>query len=86
MIDAYGQVLQNLRVHDSRYPSVKLLHSICTEGDEDETHNPKLLKPYKQIYTDELSLIDPAKWCDTPGSDRIVELLLDDNPRQLIIQ
>lgn len=50
-------------------------------GDEDETHIPKLSKPYKQIYTGEPSLIDPERWVDTPGSDRIVELLLDDDPR-----
>lgn len=86
MIDAYGQVLPNLRVHDNRYPSAEYLHSISTVGDEDETHIPKLSKPYKQIYTGEPSLIKPEKWADTPGSDRIVELLLDDDPRQLIIQ
>lgn len=86
MIDTYGQVLPNLRVHDSRYPSAEYLHSISTVGDEDNAHIPKLSKPYKQIYTGEPSLIEPAQWADTPGSDRIVELLLDDDPRQLIIQ
>lgn len=86
MIDAYGQVLPNLLVHDSRYPSAEYLHSISIVGDEDETHIPKLEKPYKQVYTGEPSMIDPTDWNDTPGSDRIVELLLDDDPRQLVIQ
>lgn len=86
MIGAYGKVLPNLRMHDSRYPSAEYLHSVSYVGDEDASHIPQIDKAYKQIYTGEPSLIDPALWLDTPGSDRIVELLLDDDPRDLIIQ
>jgi len=86
MIDAYGKVLSNLRVHDSRYPSADYLHSVCFVGDEDKTHIPNIGKSFKSQYTGEPVNINPAEWEDTPGSDRIVELLLDSDPRQVIIQ
>lgn len=86
MIDAYGKVLPNLRVHDPRYPSAEYLHQISLVGDEDPTHIPDIGKSYKCVFTGEPVHIDPSKWADTPGSDRIVELLLDDDPRPLIIQ
>ncbi len=86
MIDAYGEVLPNLQVHDPAYPSADYLHSICFVGDEDQTHIPNIGKSYKAQYTGENVYIDPTLWEDTPGSDKIVELLLDDDPRQLIIQ
>lgn len=86
MIDAYGKVLPNLRVHDARYPSAQYLHSICYVGDEERSHIPVLDKHYKALYTGEPVSIDPSQWPDTPGSDRLVQLLLDDDPRQLIIQ
>ncbi len=86
MIDAYGKVLPNLRVHDSRYPSADYLHCVCFVGDEDKTHIPNIGKSFKSQYTGEPVNINPAEWEDTPGSDRIVELLLDSDPRQVIIQ
>lgn len=86
MIDAYGEVLPNLRVHDARYPSAEYLHSVCYVGDENPEHIINIGKSYKNVFTGEPVAIDPTKWEDTPGSDRIVELLLDNDPRQLIIQ
>ena len=86
MIDAYGKVFPNLKVHDPNYPTPEDLHSVCYVGDEDPTHIPNIGKAYKALYTGEPVVINPAEWKDTPGSDRIVELLLDDDPRQLIIQ
>lgn len=86
MIDAYGKVLPNLRVHDANYPSAEYLHSICLVGDEDRSHIPDIGKSFKEQYTGEKVYIHPSEWKDTPGSDKIVELLLDDDPRQLIIQ
>ena len=38
MIDAYGQVLPCLRVHDPNYPTAEYLHSISFVGDEDPEH------------------------------------------------
>lgn len=86
MIDAYGEVLSNLRVHDKRYPSAEYLHSVTYIGDEDPAHIPDIGKAYKNVFTGEDVRIDPSQWADTPGSDRIVELLLDDDPRQIILQ
>ena len=40
MIDAYGKVLSNLRVHDKRYPSAEYLHSVTYIGDEDPHTSP----------------------------------------------
>lgn len=86
MIDAYGEVLPNLQVHDSRYPKAEYLHRVCYVGDENPAHIPNIGESYKSLYTGEPVCINPAEWEDTPGSDRIVDLLLDDDPRQLIIQ
>lgn len=86
MIDAYGEVLPNLRVHDSRYPSAEYLHSVTYVGDEDASHIPDIGKSYKSVFTGEDVHIDPSQWDDTPGSERIAELLLDDDPRPLILQ
>lgn len=86
MIDAYGEVLPNLRVHDPAYPSAEYLHSVSCVGDEDPAHIVDIGKNYKLVFTGEPSYIDPSQWKDTPGSDRIVALLLDDDPRPLIIQ
>lgn len=86
MIDAYGEVLPNLRVHDANYPSAEYLHSISYVGDEDPSHIVDIGKAYKMVFTGEPSHIDPSKWEDTPGSERILQLMLDDDPRPLIIQ
>ncbi len=86
MINAYGEVLPNLRVHDPHYPSAEYLHGISMIGDEDPNHIPNIHKGYKYVYTGEPVYINPSSWPDTPGSDRIVELLLDDDPRPLFIQ
>lgn len=86
MIDAYGAVLPNLLVHDPRYPSAEYLHSVSLVGDEDPAHILDIGKSYKQVYTGEPSYIDPSTWKDTPGSDKLVELLLEEDARPLIIQ
>lgn len=84
-IDAYEKVYPNLIVHDQSYPSPNELRSRLFIGDEDPTH----------IVVDQISarrvprmdpVIDPAGWPDTPGSDRIVEVLLQDDPRPVYIQ
>ncbi len=86
MIDAYGEVLPNLRAHDPSFPSAEYLHSVSYVGDEDPTHILDIGKSYKLVFTGEPCQIDPSTWEDTPGSDRIMELLLDNDPRPLIIQ
>ena len=84
-IDAYEQIYQNLKTHDSAYPSPDYIRSKLFIGDEDSTHvvvdhNAPLTIPGVE------PVIDPANWADTPGSDKIVEILLEDDPRLVYIQ
>lgn len=84
MIDAYGKVYSNLIVHDSSYPTAEYLHSKVYVGDENPEHIPN--GNYKQILPGTEPVIDPAEWEDTPGSDRIVEVLLEEDPHPVFIQ
>ena len=83
-IDAYGKVYPNLLVHDSRYPSPDYLRSICFVGDEDASHIPA---SYQGSMTRPGAdpLVDPASWPDTPGSERILSLLLENDSDPLYI-
>ena len=83
-INAYGKVYPNLKIHDSSYPTANELRSKLLLGDEDEAHlgdtwnwNP----PMGEVLT-----ADPSIWHDTPGSDKIVETLLEDDTRLVHIQ
>lgn len=82
-IAAYEKVYPNLKVHDSDYPTPDYLRSVCFVGDENPEHigsgGPGLM-PGSPIA------IDPSGWEDTPGSDRIVEVLLEDDPRPVYLQ
>ncbi len=84
-ISAYEKVYPNLLVHDNRYPSPDYLRSVVFVGDENPEHigigtnAPKLIPGMKPT-------IDPSSWEDTPGSDRIVEVLLEDDPRPVYLQ
>ena len=84
-IDAYEKVYPNLKIHDPSYPTAGYLRSILIVGDEEEAHiivdrqSPRRFPGMKPE-------IDPAGWPDTPGSDRIVEILLEDDPRPVYIQ
>lgn len=86
MIEAYGKVYPNLIVHDPNYPTPEYLLSCVYVGDEDPDHiklgggQCKLLLPGAE------PIIDPSEWPSTPGSDRIVEVLLEDDPRPVFIQ
>jgi hypothetical protein len=84
-LDAYEKVHPNLIVHDPGYPSADELRKKLFIGDEDSTHlgvdhfAPLRVPGMKPV-------IDPSDWPDTPGSDRIVEVLLEDDPRKVYIQ
>lgn len=84
-IAAYEKVLPNLRVHDPDYPSADELRRVIYVGDEDPTHIPEGVS-YKMLLPGEEPKIDPTAWADTPGSGRIVELLLEEDPRPLFMQ
>lgn len=84
-IDAYEKVYPNLIVHDPFYPAPKALRSKIYVGDEDSSH--VIVDPYSSRRIPGMEpVIDPSKWKDTPGSDRIVEVLLEDDPRPVFIQ
>ncbi|MCK0158726.1 DUF1593 domain-containing protein [Cellulophaga sp. F20128] len=85
MVDAYEQVYPNLIIHDSRYPTAAEIRSKSYIGDEDPNHlvvnaNSKGRKPGSKVK------ITPDDWSDTAGSDKIVEILLDDNSSPVYIQ
>ena len=74
VIEAYGKDLNNLRVHDPNYPSASSLLDKLYLGDENKEHvnkdNPDAIPPFGS----------------TPGSERIIDVLLDDDPRPVWIQ
>lgn len=82
---AYEQVLPNLRVHDAAYPSAEELRKVVYVGDEDPAHIPEGVS-FKTLLPGHEVKIDPSDWADTPGSDRLVELLLEEDPRPIFIQ
>jgi hypothetical protein len=85
-IDAYEKVHPNLVIHDPSYPTADYLRSILLVGDEDEAHLlPGGWDSWNRFPGME-PLIDPSNWPDTPGSDRIVEILLEDDPGPVHIQ
>lgn len=86
MIDAYGKVYSNLKVHDPSYPTPEYLKSKVYVGDEDPEHIVLNGGSCKQLLPGAEPVIDPSAWPDTPGSDRIIEVLLEDDPRQVFIQ
>ncbi|HUX57316.1 MAG TPA: nucleoside hydrolase-like domain-containing protein [Bacteroidales bacterium] len=83
-LDAYEQVYPNLIIHNPDYPSANKIRSVCFIGDEDENH----LKAYpgKPVFPGKEVIYKPDNWNDTPGSDRIVEVLLEKDNRPVHIQ
>ena len=85
-LDAYEQVYPNLKVHDPRYPTPDQLRSVVYVGDEDPEHVQLDGSTTRHLLPGVNPVIDPTDWPDTPGSDRIVELLTDDDPRPVYLQ
>jgi len=83
MLDAYEDVRPNLLLHHPGYPTAEFLRSISYLGDEDSTHLDTPRSSYKPGQT---QYRDPSEWADTPGSDKIIEILLEDNPAPIIVQ
>lgn len=84
-LDAYEQVYPNLIVHDPAYPTANELRSKLFLGDQDSTHIVVDTDVIRRVPGTE-SMIDPTHWADTPGSDKIVETLLENDPRKVYIQ
>ncbi len=85
-LDAYEKVYPNLKVHDSNYPTPDYLRSVVYIGDEDTTHVQLDGSTTRFLLPGVDPVIDPTDWADTPGSDRIVELLTDNDPRPVFMQ
>lgn len=83
-LDAYEQVYPNLIIYNPDYPSVNKIRSVCFIGDEDENHLK--VYPKKPVFTGKEVIYKPDNWNDTPGSDRIVEVLLEKDNRPVHIQ
>lgn len=83
-LEAYEHVYPNLIIHNTDYPTVEKLRKISYVGDEDYDHlknlGGKSQRPGAKV------VYNPDDWADTPGSDRIVEVLLDKNPDPVYIQ
>ncbi len=83
-LDAYEQVYP--------YSIVPSCLSYCQRtkkqtflGDQDSTHIVVDTDVIRRVPGTE-SMIDPTHWADTPGSDKIVETLLENDPRKVYIQ
>ena len=85
-LDAYEKVYPNLIKHHPDYPTAEYLRSVSFVGDEDIEH----LKGTREIRWDLVPgykiTFRPDDWADTPGSDKIVEVLLEDNPATIHLQ
>jgi len=84
-IDAYAEVYPNLKVHDPEYPTPNDLRNKLIVGDEDSTHIVVGPNAPKRV-PGQTPVIDPANWADTPGSDLIVKVLLENDARPVYIQ
>ncbi|MEO6452964.1 MAG: nucleoside hydrolase-like domain-containing protein [Ginsengibacter sp.] len=87
-IDAYEQVYPNLIKHNPDYPTADEIRKKCFVGDEDSNHIIKITSPAKWIEQKPGTAIEymPDTWANTPGSDRIVEVLLDKDSDHVYIQ
>ena len=84
-IDHYAEVYPNLIVHDPDYPSPDKLRAAICVGDEDKAHLAGF--EHRDITQPGVEpKIDPTGWPETEGSRRIVEILLDQDPRKVYIQ
>jgi hypothetical protein len=84
-IDAYEKVYPNLKIHDPAYPTAAEIRSKLFVGDEDSTHLG-VKRSTRTLLPGMEPVIDPSGWPDTPGSDMIMKILLEDDPRLVHIQ
>jgi hypothetical protein len=83
---AYEAVYPNLIKHHPGYPTADELRAISFVGDENYEH----LKGTRETRWEQIPggpvEFDPAGWPDTPGSDAIVRILLEDDPAPIHLQ
>jgi hypothetical protein len=83
-LDAYEHVYPNLLIHDPDYPTPDEIKSKSYVGDEDPNHIIVHRHSQHRRPGDEVE-ISPNDWPDTPGSDKIVEILLEKDPRPVSV-
>lgn len=85
-LDAYEKIYPNLIKHNSDYPTAAHLRSISFVGDEVFDRVKDLRDKRWELIPGGTIMMKPDDWADTPGSDKIVEVLLEDNPDPVFIQ
>ena len=85
-LEAYDNVYPNLIKHNPDYPTADELREISKVGDEDHDHLKGLREKRWELIPGAEITYTPEEWNDTPGSDKIVEVLLEDNPEPVHIQ
>lgn len=85
-LDAYEKVYPNLIKHNPDYPTAAYLRSISFVGDEVYDRVKDLREKRWELIPGGTIMMKPDDWADTPGSDKIVQVLLEDNPDPVFIQ
>jgi hypothetical protein len=85
-LEAYAKVYSNLIKHNPDYPTPEYLKKVSFIGDEDHDHLKGLRKKRWELKPGAKTTFTPENWKDTPGSDKIVEVLLEKNPEPVYIQ
>ena len=85
-LKAYKQVYPNLIKHNPDYPTYEKLKNISFVGDEDYDHLKDLRDLRWDLVPGYKVIFSPDDWPDTPGSDKIVEILLESNPDPVYLQ
>ncbi len=85
-LEAYNKVYPNLIKHNSEYPTASALREISYVGDENFDHLKGLIKKRWELIPGAKITYTPENWEDTPGSNKIVEVLLENNPDPVYIQ
>ncbi len=83
-LEHYAQAYPNLSKHAEGYPDPETLKSRCFVGDEDPSHIVVEGNGMNR-YPGDTPQIDPTGWAETPGSKKIVEVLLDKDPRKVYL-
>lgn len=85
-LDAYEKIYSNLIKHNPDYPTTDYLRSISFVGDEVYDRVKDLREKRWELIPGGNVLMKPDDWEDTPGSEKIVEILLEENPEPVFIQ
>jgi len=85
-LEAYAKIYPNLIKHNPNYLTIDKLREISCIGDEDHDHLRGLIKKRWELKPGAKITFKPDNWKDTPGSEKIVQVLLEKNPDPVHIQ